>query len=75
MEKVQTKPFHELTKTKFAEICKEKITWEECSRRYPQPSWCAYPEAICGIMGCWSLMDFMVTGRDYCKKCDCYKEE
>ena len=68
------KYFHELTEAEFNEIVKENITWEECAKRYPQPKWCNYPDAVCGVMGCWSLMGFMVTNEDYCKNCDCYIE-
>jgi hypothetical protein len=66
------KYFHELTKAEFEEIVRERITWKECAERYPQPPWCGYPDAVSGIMGCWSLMNFWVTGEDYCKGCDCY---
>ena len=66
------KYFRELTKEEFGEILKEKITWAECAERYPQPTWCHYPDAVQGIMGCRSLMDFLVTGEDFCKKCDEY---
>ncbi len=68
------KYFHELTKKEFKKLCKGKPeTWDEFARNYPQPIWCSYPEAVAGIMGCWSLVGFMVTGEDYCKNCDCYK--
>ena len=67
-----TKFFHQLSKDEFKEILKEKITWGECAKRYPQPKWCSYPQAVQGLMGCGSLMDFLVTGRNYCKTCDCY---
>jgi len=66
------KPFHELNEDEFKEIIKEGMTWKECAEKYPQPDWCGYPDAVCGVMGCWSLMSFMVTGREYCKNCDCY---
>lgn len=74
------KYFHELTKEEFDKLLKEKITWGECAKRYPQPKWCAYPEAIQGAMGCWSLMDVVdespigiKISRKYCRKCDCYR--
>lgn len=66
------KYFNKLTREEFREVCKENINWEECAKRYPQPVWCSYPNAVCGLMGCWSLMDFMVYGRNYCKHCECY---
>lgn len=66
------KYFHELTESEFNELFETKMTWGECAKEYPQPEWCSYPEAVQGVMGCWSLMGFMVTGRSYCKNCDCY---
>lgn len=72
------KYFHKLTKDEFEEIQKERMTWAECAQRYPQPVWCGYPDAVQGIMGCWSLMEFYddgsnwVTGHNYCKDCNCY---
>ena len=66
------KPFHGLIEAEFKEICKGKMTWAECAKRYPQPKWCGYPDAVCGVMGCWSLMSFMVTDESCCKNCDCY---
>ena len=48
-------------------------TWAQFAEKYPQPKWCDYPDAVMGMMGCWSLIDNLVTGEDYCKNCDCYK--
>lgn len=67
------KYFHELTKREFNKLLRKRMTWAECAESYPQPTWCAYPDAIAGVMGCWSLMNLMVTGEDYCGDCDCYK--
>ncbi|KKN73840.1 hypothetical protein LCGC14_0396420 [marine sediment metagenome] len=66
------KYFHTLTEKEFTKISKRKITWGQCAKDYPQPKWCSYPDAVNGIMGCWSLVGFMVTGKDYCKNCDEY---
>lgn len=66
------KYFHELTEAEFNETCVGKMTNAEVERDYPQPIWCSYPEATRGVMGCWSLIYFMVTGCDYCKNCDLY---
>lgn len=69
------KYFHELTEEEFDELCKTKMTWGECAKEYPQPIWCSYPNAVQGEMGCWSLMCFMVTGRNHCKNCEFYIEK
>ncbi len=67
------KYFHELTQGEFDELVKTHMTWGECAKKYPQPIWCSYPDAVEGEMGCWSLMDFRVTGRQYCYSCECFK--
>lgn len=68
--------YHELTKRQtdiaLKKASKAGQTYEQFASDYPQPKWCAYPEATQGVMGCWSLFYNMVTGEDYCKKCDCY---
>lgn len=69
------KYFHEVTKGEWDEILKRDMTWEECAKEYPQPRWCTYPDAVCGVMGCASLMACFVTGMDYCKDCDCFREK
>uniref|UniRef100_A0A6M3JIC9 Uncharacterized protein n=1 Tax=viral metagenome TaxID=1070528 RepID=A0A6M3JIC9_9ZZZZ len=66
------KYFHELTKKEFNKLAKTKMTYAQLAEDYPQPTWCGYPKATQGIMGCWSLTGFMVTGEDFCKDCDCY---
>ena len=67
------KYFHELTEDEFKVILKENRgrTYAWLARRYPQPTWCNYPDAAMGIMGCWSLISFMVKNKEYCVGCDC----
>ena len=65
------KYFHRLTKKEFEALYRKKLTWGEIAKDYPQPKWCGYPGALDGIMGCWSLTAQMVTGKAYCKNCDC----
>ena len=69
------KYFHELTKKEFKELVKKKYTWGRLEKDYPQPTWCNYPEATRGLMGCWSLVDFRIKKEKHCKNCDCYKQE
>ena len=66
------KYYHELTKEEFAKLEEQKLTWGQVAKDYPQPKWCSYPEAVNGVMGCWSLMDYRVTGRDFCRNCEHY---
>jgi len=59
--------FHRLSKVKQEEILGSHMTIGELLDTYRQPSWCGYPDALAGIMGCWSLID---AGRIR-KKADC----
>jgi hypothetical protein len=68
------KYFHELNEQEYNDNINGKMSYGECAEKYPQPLWCTYPDATFGLMGCWSLNDFMVTGEDYCKDCDCYRK-
>lgn len=64
--------FHEQTKEKIAEIFASGITYGEFMQQYAQPSWCTYPEALAGRMGCNSLMMKPETiSHDFCKTCEC----
>ena len=45
---------------------------EEIKEKPAQPDWCAYPDATQPMFGCWSLLGGIVTGEDYCKKCELY---
>jgi hypothetical protein len=66
------KYFHELTAEEYKELVDSKeYTYEKLAKDYPQPEWCNYPEATQGVMGCWSLMNHMVKGREYCINCEC----
>jgi hypothetical protein len=67
------KPFHEMSDSNWQELLESKATWNDIMKEYAQPEWCDYPDALKGMMGCWSLIRRMVTGEDYCKSCDCYK--
>lgn len=66
--------FHEMSDEQFKRLQDAGTTWAGIMESFEQPKWCEYPEALAGKMGCWSLTSRMVTGEDYCKKCECYKE-
>lgn len=66
------KYFHELTKDEFDELVAKKMTWGECAKLYPQPTWCGYPGAVAGEMGCWSLMSFSIKGPPSCFGCELF---
>lgn len=71
------KYFHELTEQEWDKYIAENPhkTWKDAQKIFPQPKWCDYPEAVCGTMGCWSLMAFRVKDEDYCGDCDCHKKQ
>jgi len=47
------KYWHELNKEEQKKfIQEEKITIGEFIKRFKQPDWCSYPNALKGLMGC-----------------------
>ena len=76
------KYFHQLSKKRFKLLTRIapfegspcRITWGLLGSIWPQPSWCRYPGATEGQVGCWSLVSFYVTGEEYCSTCDLYSK-
>lgn len=68
------KYFHELSDKDIAKLLSKKRTWKYIMENYKQPSWCTYPEALSGIMGCWSLTDIsknrVKITDNYCNSCE-----
>lgn len=70
------KYWHEISQEEIDKLFEDKATVGFVLENYKQPDWCHYPEALSGIMGCWSLMDKNLRteiSHDYCKTCECYK--
>jgi hypothetical protein len=69
---MKLKPYwHELTNEQRKAVIDSKMLIKDFLRAYRQPSWCSYPEALAGVMGCWSLMETdMKVSPEYCKKCE-----
>jgi hypothetical protein len=67
--------FHELPRAEFERMKETGVTWKDVMSQFKQPIWCAYPDALDGIMGCWSLVGNLVTDEAFCKGCDCYRVE
>lgn len=63
--------FHRLTKQQFEAVRESDATIGEVKRVYQQPSWCTYPGALDGCMGCWSLVGGFIHGIKSCGTCDC----
>jgi hypothetical protein len=70
--------WHELTHKKKTAISraikKQDRTSEEFMSMFKQPTWCEYPDALAGMMGCWSLVSkskSITIDEEYCKTCEC----
>jgi len=75
------KCFHELSQDEINTLISEKRTIGYVMDNYKQPDWCAYPNALNGHMGCWSLMDLGKDGtrtkisESFCANCDSFKKK
>lgn len=71
--------FHEIPQSEVQQLMDDKMDWGYVMDNYRQPDWCAYPDALRGRMGCWSLIDLseggtrMKISHDFCQGCECYK--
>lgn len=69
--------FHELTDEHVQNLIDDGAKVSDIMDNYLQPDWCDYPDALAGLMGCWSLTDLFglrhSIGHEYCKNCECYK--
>ena len=68
--------FHEAVPGGFDTLREQHPRWtiQTVIDTYASPEWCRYPDAVGGIMGCWSLIGGLVTGEDYCRSCDCHRD-
>lgn len=69
------KYWHELPQKKVDRLIKNKIIVSEILKKYKQPDWCNYPDALVGVMGCWSLISNEPNGvisRKFCSDCDSF---
>lgn len=50
-------------------------TWGAVVKKYKQPAWCAYPDALAGLLGCWSLImpeTRQNISKKFCENCEYY---
>ena len=69
------KYFHLMTDAQWKawKAQKPPATWRSLQDAgWLQPAWCSYPNALDGMMGCWSLIYRRVTGEAYCGNCECH---
>ena len=48
--------WHRMSEKQINKVCGSGMEMEEFLKVVYQPTWCQYPNALSGIMGCWSLM-------------------
>ena len=63
------KYFHELSIGAQKAVLKSNMTFGEFKKRYKQPPWCNYPDAL-DPLGCWSLTTPRITKEEDCVNCD-----
>jgi hypothetical protein len=67
--------WHRLPDWKIQKMIKEGVSNGFVVENYRQPTWCNYPEALNGVMGCWSLTDIFglrkMISKKFCSECDC----
>ncbi|NIQ88645.1 MAG: hypothetical protein GWN93_06020 [Deltaproteobacteria bacterium] len=67
-----TKYFHELTDEEYQSHMVEGMTWGEAMKKFQQPSWCTYADALAGAYGCWSLVQHRIRKEEDCLRCECH---
>lgn len=73
------KYLHKASNAQIEKLLASKITIGELKKEWIQPAWCSYPDALNGVMGCWSLTDLHGMRKrispKFCESCDCYKRK
>lgn len=62
--------FHEIDALQFSAMKALGMSFGELVKNYRQPEWCAYPGALEGLSGCWSLVYRHIRCRGDCGDCD-----
>ena len=61
--------FHEISDADFEVMKAAGVTWGQLKHDYAQPDWCTAHDAL-DPLGCWSLIERLVTGYEFCKHCE-----
>ena len=68
--------FHQLTQEQLETEVHGKLTWGQVMEQFDQPTWCNYPEALSGDLGCWTLCDFpWKINKELCSTCPEFKHQ
>ena len=71
------KYWHKESDKQIDKLEKQHKNWGQVNKIYSQPKWCKYPEALSGVMGCWSLVFREARkkiSKKYCKNCECFSK-
>lgn len=72
MEKIAY--FHNITDGDFKKMLKAGTTWYGVMESFKQPKWCGYPDALSGVMGCWSLTSRLIKREKDCMNCELHRD-
>jgi hypothetical protein len=67
--------WHEVEPEERERLIKESnMLPREFLKQFKQPDWCTYPDALAGLMGCWSLvLSRTINSIKDCAGCECNK--
>lgn len=72
--------WHKEEQEEVDKLIESGITIAKLKEQYKQPDWCNYPDALDGVLGCWSLNNNTQNGlrtkicEDFCKTCPKWKK-
>lgn len=72
LKDLKNKYWHKLTDEEIQFLIKKNPKWKWFKKYIKQPDWCDYPDALKGLMGCWSLVFTKDRNKKKCSDCDCF---
>jgi len=65
--------YHEISKEELEDG--KKLSVQQFLKKYSQPDWCDYPDALVPTLGCWSLVYFRESiSENFCSNCECFNK-
>lgn len=70
--------WHEIPQQEVDKLIEQGVTVQFVKDNFKQPEWCGYHDALCPMMGCWSLTGNEPGGSrtkisvEFCKECDLF---
>jgi len=65
--------WHTLSNKKQREVLGSQMPVQTFLKKYTQPTWCGYHEALRGMLGCWTLIYCGKLTKKMCGKCEMRK--